>query len=248
MATRTMLIAVVSAAVVVGTAGCVTTNTSHATTSSSPVPTTSASAAASPATACAAFGGTVEAGQTCRVHNETPEYTLDFQFPVDYPDQQALTDYLTQRRDGFVEWVAGQPRSPYFALNIRGHSYQSGTPTSGTRSLVLTIGTDGGVHPVTTYKAFNYDLTTKAPITFDTLFKPGTQPLKVLNPIVQRTWADRGGTDLVPSDELDPKAYENFALTNDAVIFFFNQDGLLPHEAGGQEVTVPRSEIESLLA
>ncbi len=247
-APRTLLIALASAAVVVGAAGCGTSNTSHATAPGNPISTTSASAAASPPSACADIGGTIEADQTCHLFSETPYFTLDFQFPVDYPDQHALGDYLTQRRHGFVEWVAGLPPSTSFALHIIGHSYQSGTPTSGTRSLVLTIGTDGGVHPVTTYTAFNYDLTRKAPITFDTLFKPGTQPLDVLNPIIQRAWEDRGGTGSLSFDDLDPRAYENFSLTNDAVIFFFNQDGLLPHEAGDLEVTVPRSKIESLLA
>ena len=101
---------------------------------------------------------------------------------------------------------------------------------------------------MTAYKAFNYDLTKKAPITFDTLFKPGTQPLEVLNPIVQRAWEDRGGTGLLSFDDVDPRAYKNFALTDDAMTFFFNQDGLLPHEAGDLKVTVPRSEVESLLA
>jgi hypothetical protein len=209
-------------------------------------PTTMSQQRSSPA--CADIGGTVEADQSCRVFSETPDYTLDFRFPVDYPDQQALSDYLTQRRDGFVEWVAGLPPSPSFALHVIGRSYESGTPASGTRSLVLTVGTDGGVHPVTSYKAFNYDLTKKAPITFDTLFKPGTQPLEVINPIIQRAWADRGGMGLVSFDDLDLSAYENFAVTNDAVIFFFNEDGLLPHIAGDLTVTVPRSEIKSLLA
>jgi hypothetical protein len=245
MATRTRFIALVSAAVVVGAAGCGTSDTSHATTSSSP--TIATSTASSPASACADIGGTVAPDQTCLVFSETPDYTLDFSFPVDYPDQKALSEYLMQRRDGFVEWVAELPPSSSFALRIIGRSYQSGTPTSGTRSLVLTIGTDGGVHPVTTYKTFNYDMTKKAPITFDTLFEPGTQPLEVLSPIIQRAWENRGGTDLV-FDDLAPSAYENFVLTNDAVIFFFNQDGLLPHEAGDLEVAVPRSEIESLLA
>lgn len=230
MSTRTMLIALVSAFVVVGAA------------------TTPTPAAATPATACAEVGGTIGADQTCRVSEETPDYTLDFQFPVDYPDQQALRDYVTQRRDGFIEWVAELSPSPYFALHIIGSSYQSGAPASGTRSLVLTVGTDGGVHPVTTYKAFNYDMTKQVPITFDTLFKPGTQPLAVLNPIVQRTWENRGGTGPLSFHDVDSRTYENFALTDEAVLFFLNQDGLLPHEAGDLKVTVPRSEIESLLA
>jgi hypothetical protein len=43
-------------------------------------------------------------------------------------------------------------------------------------------------------------------------------------------------------------AYQNFAIADDAVIFFFNQDGLLPHEDGPLEVDVPRTDIASLLA
>jgi hypothetical protein len=44
------------------------------------------------------------------------------------------------------------------------------------------------------------------------------------------------------------QAYQNFASTDDAVIFFFNQDGLLPHTEGSLEVTVPRTDIAALLA
>ena len=40
----------------------------------------------------------------------------------------------------------------------------------------------GGRHPQTWYKAFNYDLGKRAPITYDTLFKPGTKPLDVIFP------------------------------------------------------------------
>ncbi len=58
---------------------------------------------------CAGLGGTVQAGQICHVHASGPKYMLDMTFPVDYPDQQALTDYITQNRDGFVN-VAQGPR------------------------------------------------------------------------------------------------------------------------------------------
>ncbi|MGH3264451.1 MAG: hypothetical protein ACRDNS_20925, partial [Trebonia sp.] len=61
-------------------------------------------------TACADLGGTIENGQMCHVHASNPTYMLDMTFPVDYPDEQALTDYLTQNRDGFVN-VARTPGS-----------------------------------------------------------------------------------------------------------------------------------------
>jgi len=38
------------------------------------------------------------------------------------------------------------------------------------------------------------------------------------------------------------------AITDDAIIIFFNRDRLLPHEEGPLQVTVPRSELASILA
>jgi hypothetical protein len=211
----------------------------------------SATGTAGAQSACADLGGTGEPDQSCRLHSATTSYTLDFRFPVDYPDQQALTAFLTQRRDGFVNWV-GQHRAngrsfPY-ELDIVGKAYRSGTPATGTQSQVFDIGDDTGVHPVTTYQAFNYDLAKHAPITFETLFTSGTNPLRVLNPIVQGELDKHGAGIGQPMNDLDVDAYQNFAITDDAVIFFFNQDGLLPHEAGRLQVQVPRTEIESLLA
>jgi hypothetical protein len=248
MATRTTLVALASAAVIGGIAGCGTSSTPVATTSASPTATTSASAASPSAPACADIGGTVvQPDHICRVDSETSHYKLDFEVPFDYPDRPALTDYVKERRDGFIEWVASLQGKSAYALHIIGDSYQSGTPESGTRSVVLTIGTDGGVHPVTSYKAFNYDLNKKTPITFDTLFKPGSEPLAVLNPIVQRAFAKRGESP-VPTSELDAGVYQNFAITDNGVTFFFNQGGPLPHESGPVSVEVPRADIESLLA
>ncbi len=179
----------------------------------------------------------------------TPTYKLDFRFPVDYPDQKSLTDFLTQRRNEFVDWVAdSHPMEIPYELDVIGKAYHSGTPTSGTQSLILTIGSDTGVHPVTTYKAFNYDVGKHAPVTFETLFKPGSEPLDVLNPIVQRELDKHGGGNAVFADDIGPDIYENFAITDDAVVFFFNQDGLLPHTEGPFEVEVPRSELAPLLS
>ena len=241
-------LALTAAAIATVALGCGTSTTSTAATSSAPpaTPVTSSaepSPAAGAESACAALGGTVGPDQTCHAHRENG-YTLDFRFPVNYPDQQALTDVLTQQRDEFVDWVSSMPASSYPGeLDIIGHAYQS----SGTRSLVLTIGNQAGVHPVTTYQSLNYDLSKHAPITFDTLFKPGTQPLEVLKPIVQPELDKHGATGSLTLDDLGAKAYQNFAITDNAVLFF-NQDGLLPHEKGPLTVEVPRTQIASFLA
>jgi hypothetical protein len=209
-------------------------------------PATSTAAAES---ACQAIGGIVGPDQTCHSHTDNARYKLDFSFPVDYPDQAALAGFLTQRRDDFIDWVSDmRPTSVPGELDVIGDGYRSGASASGTKSLVLTIGNQAGVHPVTSYKAFNYNLGAGVPITFETLFRPGTQPREVLDPIVQRALDKRGATGNLTLDDLGANAYENFAITDDAVIFFFDQDGLLPHERGPLTVDVPRTELAALLA
>jgi len=205
--------------------------------------------AAAADSACAALGGTVGADQICQTRTENSGYVLDFRFPVDYPDQGALTDVLTQQRDDFLDWIKGMPAAALPPeLDIVGKAYRSGSPTSGTQSVVLTIGNQAGVHPVTSYKSLNYDLARQVPITFETLFKPGTHPRDVLDPIVEHEVEKRGGPGAVTLNDLGAQAYQNFAITDDAVIFFFNQDGLLSHVDGPLTVKVPRAELAALLA
>ena len=201
---------------------------------------------------CTDLGGTVDAHQTCQVHSTTNSYTLDMSVPLDYPDQQAVFDYLKQDRADFVGWFAkfgGHGRDRPYTHDVTAKTFRSGTPTSGTESLVLDIGDDTGAahegHPNTWFKAFNYDLARGAPITFDTLFKPGTDPLAVLNPIVQQKFGTHPET---PIQNLDANTYKNFAITDDAVTFFFGQDQVIPDNNGSHQVSVPRSELAPLLA
>jgi Protein of unknown function (DUF3298) len=208
--------------------------------------------AASAQSACVDLGGTVGHDQICRVHAANSTYTLDMSFPNDYPDQAALTAYLTQARDGFVN-VAEMPGSynlPY-QLDAKGTGYRSGSPTGETRSVVFTMWQNvGGVHPQTYYQAFNWDLAKQAPITFDTLFKPGAEPLDVIYPEVNRyLQKEQGMIDSIPpTDGLDPTKYQNFALTDDSIIFFFSQGEMFAESAGPVEVKVPRASVASLLA
>jgi Protein of unknown function (DUF3298) len=246
---RTALITVMSAAVVVGAAGCVTSSVAHQTTSTTTSAATTTLLAPQGQSACTDLNGTVGSDQTCRVHAATSTYKLDMNFPLDYPDMQAVTDFLKNDRDEFLDWVANigpsQRRDRPYLYDVTAKTFRSGTPESGTQSLVLHIDNDTGLahegHPNTTFQAFNFDLGKRAPITFDTLFKPGTKPLDVLNPIVRRELH-------APTADLDEKKYQNFALTDDAVIFFFGQDQVVMDNAGPHKVTVPRTELASLLA
>jgi hypothetical protein len=53
---------------------------------------------------------------------------------------------------------------------------------------------------------------------------------------------------IAPTALYNPNNYQNFAVVNDGVIFFFDQGVLLPEAAGALQVLVPRSAIDPMLA
>jgi hypothetical protein len=206
-------------------------------------------ASAAPAS-CASLGGTVVAPETCHVRVSNPTYTLNMTFPVDYPDQQALTDYITQNRDGFVSVAQGSGRrdQPY-QMDATLEQHVSGQPPHNTRSVVLKFFQDlGGSHPSNWFKTFNYNLGSKQPIMFDTLFAPGVSPLDGIFPIVQRELERQNGPGgVIPlGTGLDPSHYQNFAITDDQLIFYFAPGEMLSQTAGPAQAAVPRGSIPPL--
>jgi Protein of unknown function (DUF3298) len=208
-------------------------------------------AAAAPKTYCEELKGVVT-GQTCQIQTSDPTYNVNISLPSYYPDQAALADYVSQTRDGFLNVAKSPaPRDKPYELDITSTNYGSAIPPRGTQAVVLKIYQDvGAAHPQTLYKAFNWDQTYRKAIIYDTLWQPDTQPLKVVFPIVQSELQKQTGqqVSIAPSAGFDPMNYQDFAVTNDGVIFFFSQGQLLPQAAGATQVLVPRSAIDPMLA
>jgi len=186
----------------------------------------------------------------CRVRASGPTYMFNLSFPADYPDQQALIDYISQNRDGFLNVAQGSgARDQPYEMDATTEQHSSGKPPHSTRSVVLKFFQDlGGAHPSNWYKAFNYNLGTNQPITFDNLFAPGTTPLDSIFPIVQSSLGHQSasGAAILPSTGLDPTHYQNFAITDDQLIFYFAQGEMLPAVAGPTQAQVPRNAIPPL--
>lgn len=192
--------------------------------------------------ACGDLGGTVDAAAICHIDSAEAGFRFQASFPAGYPDQQAVSSYLTGERDRMAGYAARFPptgRPSGYHLTVTGTAYHSGSPAAGTQSLVLAAQNDSGAanegRPATLYTAFNYDLGRGAPITFGTAFKPGTTPADV-----------RAAAPNLPApDDFGVHDYGNFSLTDDAVVFFIDQDFLHP---GPHSVSVPRSALPALLA
>lgn len=221
------------------------------------VPAASAAGQAS----CNQLGGMVQAGNLCHVHAETPTYLIDLRWSIDYPDDQPVTDYLIQNRDKVINGSQGPGRKylPYQTI-VTSETFRTGQPVRtipeygrpwhGTQSLVLlnvlSLGDDkaGG-----RYKSFTFDFDNNHPINYDNLFPPGTNPMDSIYPAVaaelERQFISRHFR-LSPSVGRDPAHYQKFAITDQAVIFYFDVGELLPPEAGYFFAPVSRANLPPL--
>ncbi len=178
-------------------------------------------------------------------HEATGRYTIDISYPLDYPDISAVADFVTAERAEFVDWVAHSGsdgrRLPY-VYDVSGATYRSARPAVA--SLVLAIDDDTGAahqgHPATSFRSFDFDLTTGSPVTFDELLRPEALPVITA---YARSAYHAAELDLQASD------LRNFALTDDAVIFFFGEGQLIPADnTGPRQISVPRGDLAPLMA
>lgn len=184
-----------------------------------------------------------------------PRSNVDIEFPANTPLEQAVVDFATKTANDYyaAEAPAREDPSPMgpSELTVTSTAYTSGVAPAGTQTVVLKVfqNISGTAHPMTWYKAFPYNNATHAPITFDTLFVPGVKPLEVILPIVNQQISASAGEpfDADPALGLDPANYQNFAITDDAVIFFFDKDALRAATSDFQ-VSIPRSAIASMLS
>jgi hypothetical protein len=189
-------------------------------------------ASAAPKNYCADLKGATT-GNMCQIQVTDPGYIMNISVPGNWPDMKSVADFVSKTRDSFLGAAkSSQPRDTPYALQIGTTNYQSLVPPRGQISAVLKVYQNtGGAHPQTSFQSFVWDQTYRKPVTFETLWQPESDPL----PIDQAAG-------------LDPANYQNFAITNDGVIFFFSQGTLLPESAGAAQVLVPRSVIDPLLA
>ena len=112
----------------------------------------------------------------------------------------------------------------------------------------------GGAHGNTFFATFIFDLENERVLGFDDLFLEGVNPLETIAPIVQ-TSLEEQLADYDPDLEwiaegtgMNPDNYLNVVVSEDSVIFFFPPYQVGPYAFGPQQVSVPLSELNGILA
>lgn len=148
-------------------------------------------ASAAPKDYCAEVKGG-NTGSTCEIQLSDPAYSVDISFPLDYPDQKSVADWVSQTRDGFVNGAkSGAAPS---SLTVKPTEYNSAIPPRGTQAVVFkVVQNTGSGSSKTTWKSFNWDQTYRKEIIWtaapddkeNTPLWRVDDPLKTVAPVVQ---------------------------------------------------------------
>ena len=217
----------------------------------SPLVIAPAEAVAAPKNYCNDIKGSDD-GKTCRIQLTDPGYTVNISFPSNYPDMKSVAEFVSKTRNQFLDAArSSTPRDNPYALEITASMYNSVVPPRGQQSMVLKVYQNtGGPYPQQSFKSFVWDQAFRKPVTYETLWQADSDPLPIVFPVVRADIEKQVGkpVPIAPEAGLDPANYQNFAITNDGVIFFFTRDTLLPGALGAMQALVPRSVIGPLLA
>ncbi|WP_231122357.1 DUF3298 domain-containing protein, partial [Mycobacterium intracellulare] len=149
-------------------------------------------AAAPPKDYCAELKG-ANTGQACQIQMADPGYNVNISFPVNYPDEKSVADFITKERDDFLNAAkSSAPRDQPYQLTISSTNYGSAIPPRGTEAVVFKIVENTGA-PKTTFKSFNWDQTYRKAIVWtaasddknNTPLWRVDDPLQTVAPIVQ---------------------------------------------------------------
>jgi hypothetical protein len=118
-------------------------------------------------------------------------------------------------------------------------------------SLKFTFSTyvNGAAHPNSRTRTVNYDLETGQDINFFSLFKPGSNYLTVISNYCIAELKTRPIDFASNSDGAAPTAenYGNWNVTHDGLLITFDPYQVAAYAAGPQLVTIPYSELKSIL-
>ncbi len=209
--------------------------------------------ATTPDQACLQKGGNLTDGQCI--------LSANVKISVQYPLDLAQNDFVANTIDPFIQTTKNDflsvlndsflPGSGQYELDVNTEVVQY---SSDVTSLVFTIyNYSGGAHGTSAYQTYTFDLAAGQLVTLEDLFQPNSNFLAVIDPLVEQALKTQVGDMLDPTwlqqgTGENPENYRHFALSADALTFYFDQYQVAPGAAGTQSVSIPLSALGDVLA
>jgi peptidoglycan-N-acetylglucosamine deacetylase len=202
---------------------------------------------------CMPKGGTMVDGK-CLLTTEA-RVTVDYPLELGQNEVVASTidPFIQSARDNFFQIIGDTfiPATGPYELDI---TYEEVKHSDTLVSLVFTVYEfTGGAHGNTITQTYLFDLQNGTTLTLDDLFTDTAAALEVINPLVEADISAKLG-DMLDAQWLqdgtgtNPNNYQSFALDGANLIFYFPPYQVAPYAAGTQTVSIPLSQLSSVLA
>ena len=168
--------------------------------------------------------------------------------------EETVDDFLRQTRAEFIQSFTPEWSLPLYVNNwSRNITYELFQYSPDVLSVKLNLSDyTGGAHPNLNFQTFTFDLTQQKVLSLEDIFQDGVNPWPTLVPMVQQNVTDQLGEAADPQwvqqgTAENPDNYQNWALTPDALVFFFPPYQVVAYAYGPVTVEIPLTAISSLL-
>ena len=187
-----------------------------------------------------------------------PDISIAVQYPqsTDEVFNAQIQKYIKQVKNTYLEDIVEYKR---FDENVTGElniSFDTFAHHSDMHSFILkSYSYVGGANGITEIRSFHYNPNTSESITIEDIFENDVHRLNDVSKLVQeQLHNDPKIKDYLFQEEVtkhtEPiwKNFQNFALTNDSLIFYFNKYDIAAGAIGTPTVSVSLAKLDNLLA
>ncbi len=205
---------------------------------------------------CYQKGGTFDTEQQRCVINTG--IIIDIKYPleaVQYPFvEQTVDEFLNGIRAEYVNSFANMEPTAWspgpWGLNIDYEIFQF---SPDVLSIKFNIGDyTGGAHGNLFFQTYTFDLAQNSVLALSDLFQPGADVLGTIAPIVQQDLAaqlgDMADTQWIQDGTSTLDAYASFAVTPEALVFYFPPYQVAAYAVGPQTVSIPLTQLSGILS
>ena len=189
--------------------------------------------------------------------------SISVDISMDYPLELAqnglvasiIDPFFETTKDDFLAQLQGRfIFGEQYGSSILDISYEEFWYSDDIVSLVFDIFEyPGGIHGYTLFQTYMFNLNTQKVLTLNDLFLPDGDPFAVIAPSVEAKLTEQLGvwanfSRIETGTGNDPENYRAFALDQDALLFYFGDYQVAPYAAGPQTVTIPLTDLSTILA
>jgi hypothetical protein len=189
-----------------------------------------------------------------------PDYTIQTETPVLVANgldprlstfNDAMVALVQEEVDSFKKNLEDLPVTPIAAGSFLQIKFAQVSPVGNLLSLkfIMSFYSDGAAHPGSYSRTVTYELEAGKFLTLDQLFLSGSDYLGTISAYCIKTLKASEIGEVIDEAGTQPTVdnYRNWNVTADGLLITYDEYQVAPYAAGSQLVTVPYSELKSII-